>query len=33
VAGMLGFAHAEMYALDAGERVAASEPPKVSFGG
>jgi LemA protein len=32
LAGPLGFAHAEMFALDATEKVAASEPPKVSFG-
>jgi LemA protein len=32
LAGPLGFAHAEMFALDAAEKAAASEPPKVSFG-
>lgn len=32
LAAPLGFAHAEMFALDAGEKAAASEPPKVSFG-
>jgi LemA protein len=31
IAGMTGFTAAEMWALDAGERAAASEPPKVSF--
>jgi len=33
IAGMAGFAPAEMWALDAGEKAAANEPPKVSFGG
>ncbi len=33
IAGSLGFGHAEMFALDGGEKAAASEPPKVSFGG
>jgi LemA protein len=32
LAGPVGFAHAEMFALDAAEKAAASEPPKVSFG-
>jgi LemA protein len=32
LAGPLGFASAEMFALDAAEKAAASEPPKVSFG-
>ena len=32
VAGPLGFVHAEMFALDAAEKAAASEPPRVSFG-
>ncbi len=32
LAGALGFGHAEMFALDAAEKSAASEPPKVSFG-
>jgi LemA protein len=32
LAGPLGFAQAEMFALDAAEKAAASEPPKVSFG-
>jgi LemA protein len=31
-AGMFGFTQAEMYALDATEKAAASQPPKVSFG-
>lgn len=31
-AGPLGFKAAEMFALDAGEKAAASAPPKVSFG-
>jgi LemA protein len=30
-AGMLGFAPAEMFALDEAERAATREPPKVSF--
>jgi LemA protein len=29
----LGFAHAEMFALEPAEKAAASQPPKVSFGG
>jgi len=33
LAGPLGFFHAEMFALGATEKAAASEPPKVSFGG
>ena len=33
VARPLGFAPAEMFALDAAEKAAASTPPKVSFGG
>ena len=32
LAGPLGFGHAEMFALDEGEKAAASVPPKVSFG-
>jgi LemA protein len=32
-AGPLGFTAAEMYALDAAEKVEANQPPKVSFGG
>jgi LemA protein len=32
VAGPLGFAHADMFALDAAEKAEASVPPKVSFG-
>jgi len=32
-AGPLGFSHAEMFTLDASEKVEASTPPKVSFGG
>jgi LemA protein len=32
IAGMTGFISAEMWALEASERTAASEPPKVSFG-
>jgi LemA protein len=32
MAGPLGFAHAEMFALEGAEKAAASEPPKVSFG-
>jgi LemA protein len=32
IAGATGFAPAEMWALDAAEKAAASEPPKVSFG-
>jgi LemA protein len=32
-AAPLGFSHAEMFALDANEKAAALEPPKVSFGG
>jgi LemA protein len=31
-AGALGFAPADMFALDAAEKAAASQPPKVSFG-
>ena len=31
-AAALGFQPADMFALDAGEKVAASQPPKVSFG-
>lgn len=33
IAGTFGFTPAEMFALDAGEKAAASQPPKVSFGG
>ena len=33
LSGPLGFAHAEMFALDEGEKAAAGVPPKVSFGG
>ena len=33
LAGPLGFARAEMFALDAAEKAAASQAPKVSFGG
>lgn len=33
VAGTLAFTHADMFALDAAEKAAASQPPKVSFGG
>jgi LemA protein len=33
LAGPLGFAHAEMFALDEAEKAAASQAPKVSFGG
>ena len=33
VARPLGFTHAEMFTLDAAEKAAAVEPPKVSFGG
>ena len=33
IAGPAGFHPEEMYALDAAEKAAASEPPKVSFGG
>jgi len=33
IAGATGFTPAEMWALDATEKAAASEPPKVSFGG
>jgi LemA protein len=33
LAGPLGFAPADMFAIDASERAAVSEPPKVSFGG
>lgn len=33
LAGPLGFTHAEMFALDAAEKAAASQAPKVSFGG
>ncbi|MBV8168947.1 MAG: LemA family protein [Alphaproteobacteria bacterium] len=33
VARPFGFAPAEMFALDGAERAAASQPPKVSFGG
>jgi LemA protein len=32
LAGPFGFAHAEMFALDASEKAEASAPPKVSFG-
>jgi LemA protein len=32
IAGATGFTPAEMWALDAAEKAAASEPPKVSFG-
>ncbi len=32
LAGPLGFSHADMFALDAAEKAAASEAPKVSFG-
>ncbi|MES2473634.1 MAG: LemA family protein [Pseudomonadota bacterium] len=32
-AGIMGFTHAPMFELDASEKVAASTPPKVSFGG
>jgi LemA protein len=32
-ASLLGFAPADMYALDAAEKLEASQPPKVSFGG
>ena len=32
IAGATGFTPAEMWALDATEKAAASEPPKVSFG-
>jgi LemA protein len=32
IAGMLGFSHSEMFALDAAEKAAASQAPKVSFG-
>ena len=32
LAGPLGFSHADMFALDAGEKAAASQAPKVSFG-
>ena len=32
VARTLGFAGAEMFALEGGERASASQPPKVSFG-
>jgi LemA protein len=32
IAGMLGFSPAEMFALDAAEKAAASQAPKVSFG-
>ena len=32
LAGPLGFAHADMFALEAAEKAAAGEPPKVSFG-
>ncbi len=31
-AGAMGFTQADMFALDAGEKAAASQPPKVSFG-
>lgn len=31
-AGAMGFVHADMFALDATEKAAASQPPKVSFG-
>jgi LemA protein len=33
LAGPFGFTEAEMFALDANEKAAASVPPKVSFGG
>ena len=33
IAGPLGFTPSEMFALDANEKAAASQPPKVSFGG
>jgi LemA protein len=33
IARLFGFSAAEMFALDAGERATASQPPKVSFGG
>ena len=33
IAGMTGFSPADMWALDAGEKAAASAPPKISFGG
>jgi LemA protein len=32
LAGPLGFAHAEMFELDAGGKAAVTAPPKVSFG-
>ena len=33
LAGPLGFAHADMFALDQSEKAAATEVPKVTFGG